>query len=53
LILQAGDLIAHGDKHFSQRLKAAVIVHLKLDFGGLVGGHPLGDFLALEKPCKT
>jgi hypothetical protein len=52
LILQAGDLIAQSDECFGQRLKAAVIVHLQLDFRGLVGGHPLGKFLALEKALQ-
>ena len=50
--MQAGELIAHGDKLFGQRLKAAVIVHLKLDFGGSVAGHPPGDFLALKKALQ-
>jgi len=52
LILQAGNLIAQSDELFSQGLEAAVIFHLLLDFGGLIGGHPFGNFLALKKALQ-
>lgn len=49
LILQAGDLVAHGDKVFGDRLEAPVIFHILLHLDGLVLGDALRELFAVEE----
>jgi hypothetical protein len=51
--LQAGDLIAQGDERLGQRLKAAVIVHVLLDLGGLVRRHALRELFAVKEALQN
>jgi hypothetical protein len=52
LVLQPGDLVAHGDKVLGQPLEAPVIIHILLDLGGLVLGDALGKLLAVEETLE-
>jgi len=51
--LQAGDLLAQGDERLGQRLKAAVIVPILLDLGGVVRRHALRKLFAVKEAFKT
>ena len=50
--MQAGDLVAQGDVLFGQGLKAAVIVDVGLDLGGLLLGNALGELFAVEEALE-
>jgi hypothetical protein len=52
LILQPGDLVAHGDKVLGQPLEASVIFHILFDLGRLVLGDALGKLLAVEETLE-
>jgi hypothetical protein len=53
LILQASDLIAHGDIIFGQRLEAPIIFHVLLDLGGLIGRDALGELFAMKEALEN
>jgi hypothetical protein len=51
-VLGAGKLVGDGDVILGQGLKAAVVVHVLLDLGGLVLRNTLGELLAAEETLQ-
>ncbi len=47
-LAQASELVGDGDELLGQFFKTSVIGHQRFDLRGLLGGHPLGELLALD-----